>query len=169
MKKFISFFKKLPQKIQEFILYCEASLTAMAVDFVLFILFAEIILQNTNATLSIYVATIISRMTSSTVNFFLSRKAFKNRNLKSTAIIKFYIVIVIQMFMSSWLVTKFYNMTDMPKVMSKCIADTILYFVFYFVNSKFVFKGKRTLELGDYIENIDETTKGVSQPYKYKS
>ena len=116
MKKFISFFKKLPQKIQEFILYCGASLTAMIVDFALFILFAEIILRNADATLSIYVATIISRLTSSSVNFFLSKKAFKNRNLKSTAIIKFYIVIVIQMFMSSWLVTKFYNITNMPKV-----------------------------------------------------
>ena len=147
MKKFISFFKKLPQKIQEFILYCGASLTAMIVDFALFILFAEIILRNADATLSIYVATIISRLTSSSVNFFLSKKAFKNRNLKSTAIIKFYIVIVIQMFMSSWLVTKFYNITNMPKVVSKCIADTILYFVFYFINSKFVLKKKKNIRV----------------------
>lgn len=129
-------------RIKRFALYTGASTIAMLVDLFLFIIFAEIILRNINANVSILVATIIARITSSTINFKLSKKAFHANDLKRTAILKFFTLIVFQLLLSAGLVMLIYRWTKIPKTIIKCIVDTSLYFVFYKIHSHFVFKNR---------------------------
>lgn len=133
--------------VKRFALYTGASTVAMVVDLVLFILFAEIILKNVNANISILVATVIARVTSSTINFHLSKKAFESKDLKKTAILKFFGLIICQLLLSAGLVMIIYRFVKIPKTVIKCIVDTALYLVFYKINSRFVFRGKKAAEI----------------------
>ena len=130
-------------RIKRFALYTGASTIAMIVDLFLFILFAEILLKDVNANLSILAATVIARTTSSIINFKLSKKAFNSKNLKKTAIFKFFAIIICQLLLSAGLVMMIYQFVNIPKTIVKCTVDTALYFVFYNIHSKFVFKGKK--------------------------
>ena len=134
-------------RIERFALYTGASTIAMVVDLFLFIILPEIILRNVNANISILVATVIARITSSTINFYLSKKAFNSKNLKKTAILKFFGIILCQLFLSAGLVMLIYRFVKLAKTIIKCIVDTTLYFVFYKVNSKYVFKGREVVEV----------------------
>ena len=137
----------LKDEIKKFVLYTGASTIAMIVDLILFILFAEIILRNVDPRISIFTATIIARVTSSTINFNLSKRAFAAKNLGKTAILKYFVFICCQLILSAGIVTIIYELTQiLSKTAIKCIVDTILYLVFYRMNSKYVFKGKMIKE-----------------------
>ena len=133
--------------IKKFVLYTGASTIAMFVDLIMFILFAEIILRDVNPSISIFSATIIARITSSIINFKLSKRAFDARDLKKTAALKFFSLIIIQLLLSAELVTLVYELTQfLSKIAIKCIVDTLLYLVFYKINSKYVFKNKKIID-----------------------
>ena len=139
--------------IKRFVLYTGASTVAMIVDLFLFIIFAEIIFRNINANVSILVSTIIARVTSSIINFKLSKIAFNSKDLKSTAFLRFFALIGLQLLMSAVFVMIIYRFIEIPKTIIKCIVDTTLYFVFYKINSKFVFKNKQELYIEEDAEN----------------
>ena len=133
-------------KGKRFILYTGASTVAMVVDLFLFILFAEIILSNVNADISILLSTIIARATSSMINFKLSKMAFQSKNLKKSAAFRFFGFIICQLLLSAFLVMFIYRFIKIPKTIIKCMVDTTLYVVFYKINSKYVFKGREIIE-----------------------
>ena len=137
----------LKDKVKRFALYTGASTIAMVIDLFLFILLAEIILRNIDPNTSIMVATIVSRLVSSTINFNLSKRAFKTKDLRRSAFFKFFAVIGIQLLTSAILVMMIYHFVPLPKTVVKCIVDTTLYFVFYKVHSKYVFLPKRYMLL----------------------
>ncbi len=127
-------------KIKRFGLYTGASTIAMLVDLFLFIVFAEILFRNIDSNISILLSTIISRVVSSTINFNLTKRALGSKNLKRTAIIRFFALVGVQLFTSAILVMILYSFIPLPKTIIKCVVDTTLYFIFYRVHSKYVFK-----------------------------
>lgn len=133
-------------RVKRFVLYTGASTVAMVVDLFLFIVFAEIILRNVNADISILLSTIIARVTSSIINFKLSKMAFQSKNLRKSAIFRFFGFIICQLLLSAFFVMLIYRFIKIPKTIIKCIVDTTLYFVFYNIHSRFVFKGRERIE-----------------------
>jgi len=137
----------LKDDIKKFVLYTGASTIAMFADLIIFILFAEIILRNVDPSVSIFSATIIARITSSIINFKLSKRAFDARDLKKSAIFKFFALIILQLLLSAGIVTLIYKLTQfLSKTAIKCIVDTLLYLAFYKINSKYVFKNKKIID-----------------------
>lgn len=132
----------LKDELKKFTLYSGASVVAMLVDLVLFILFAEIIFSKIDDGISILAATVIARITSSTINFILSKKAFNSKDLKKTAIIKYFALILCQLLLSAGIVIMIHKFIKISKTVIKCIVDTILYLVFYKINSTFVFENR---------------------------
>jgi len=132
------------KKIKEFILYSGASVIALIVDLILFTIFTEIIFVNFKQNTSIFWSTIISRIISGTVNFCLSKKVFNSKNLKKTAILKYFALGIIQLLSSAVIVILICKVIKIPKTIIKFIVDVLLYVLFYIFQIKFVFRTKRS-------------------------
>ena len=85
-------------------------------------------------------ATIIARILSSILNYTLNKnKVFKSFNKKS--LIKYYILVIIQMFISGYSV-KFLHKIFVNKnvIFLKIIIDLIIFIVNYYIQREWVFK-----------------------------
>ena len=94
--------KKSKEETMRIIKYIFSSGTSFIIDLLLFTLF-QWILQKMNMTVvsSILLATILSRILSSLYNYLMnSRFVFNNKDIKT--IISYYILVIIQMFMSAF-------------------------------------------------------------------
>lgn len=89
----------------------------------------------------IVVSTILARVLSSLYNYFLnSRIVFKNYTKNS--IIKYYLLVVIQMFISAGIVSLFSNLFDkINDTIIKFFVDVGIFVVNYFIQKEFIFKG----------------------------
>lgn len=117
-----------------FIKYIIGSLSSFIIDIVLFNLFNNI--------LSIIIATIIARIISSLYNYFINSKlVFKNAS--KTSIIKYFILVVIQMFASAYIVNFISNIVSINTTLIKIIVDIIIFIVNYYVQNKFIFRSNK--------------------------
>lgn len=119
--------------IKKVIRYLFSSGTSFGVDLLLFTIFNY--LFN-----SILIATILARVISSLINYFLnSRMVFKAYSKSS--IVKYYSLVIIQMFMSAFLVGQFVTIFDgINATIIKFFVDVIIFVVNYFVQKEVVFK-----------------------------
>ena len=131
---------------KQFIFYTGASLIAMLADIVVFSISVYIIFANFEQGIAIFLSSIIARVISSFINFMLSRKAFNSNVSKRSGIPKFFLLCFVQIITSAGIVILICRYTPIPKTTAKCIVDTILYFIFYKIYSKFIFTKKNTKE-----------------------
>lgn len=113
--------------------YGFSSGSSFAIDLLLFTIFNHI-LNN------ILVATIIARVISSFYNYLLnSRYVFKQYS--KTSIIKYYILVIIQMFASGFLVSTLARIfSSINDTIIKVCVDMVIFIVNYFVQKLVVFK-----------------------------
>lgn len=97
-------------------------------------------LASINPLRSIWIATIGARMLSSIFNYSTNRKlVFKNKSRVINTIFRYYILCVIQMVCSAFLVSFFYRYLKFNQVAIKVMVDSILFCVSYMIQRKFVF------------------------------
>jgi dolichol-phosphate mannosyltransferase len=91
----------------------------------------------------ILICTIIARVISATVNFLLNRKlVFEDKGHAGKAFLRYVILATAIMLLSAggtWLL----GQTGMSSTVAKLITDTLLYFVSYRVQERWVFKGEK--------------------------
>ena len=88
----------------------------------------------------IIVSTVFARVISSLVNYGLNKKVSFNSNKNiSNTIIKYYILCIVQMFVSGFLVSRIYIFTGFSEVIIKLVVDTILFIVNYRIQRMFIF------------------------------
>lgn len=124
-----------------FIKYIFSSLASFVVDIVLFYIFCKIT-KPINQDLYITYSTVFARVISSLFNYIINYKlVFSSTENKGKALLKYVLLAIIQMSLSSLFVTLLskYVLIDYD-VLAKIIVDTLLFFISYYVQKKFIFK-----------------------------
>lgn len=123
----------------EFFRYLFSALSASVIDLLLFYLLSRQI----PGTTGIWVATAIARLISSLYNYSINRKVvFQSKEQIRQTIWRYYGLCIIQAACSAALVSAFYLILPISKTLYKAIVDTILFFISYRIQRRFVFKEK---------------------------
>ncbi len=118
-----------------FIKYFLASFSSFLLDIVLFGSILGILKINSR----ILAATILARVVSSIYNYLInSNLIFKNMNI--ITLVKYYILVVIQMFISGCFVTYLYRLLNLNVILIKIIVDFFLMIINLIIQREFVFK-----------------------------
>lgn len=123
--------------------YIFSSISAFAIDIILFNIFVKLINQsNVDSNIiegRILYATIIARIISSLYNFKLNSKmVFKN--LSKAAFIKYVILVIIQMFVSAIVVNFLSSCWNINVTAIKIMVDVVIFMVNFVVQREIVFK-----------------------------
>ena len=122
--------------------YIISSLSSFIVDILLFTLFVKILPEiDLKGITEIVIATILARIISATYNFIINSKVvFKNQNKNS--IIKYFILCLVQMFISAFAVSELFKTLNMDSTLIKVIVDTIIFLINFVIQREWVFKKK---------------------------
>lgn len=121
-----------------FILYVFSAGSSFVIDLLLFTLF-NLSLENIIGNFSIILATVLARILSSFYNFLINSK-FVFQKYSKQMIWKYYLLVIIQMMVSSFLVfiiNSFLIKTFATLI--KFFVDIILFIINYFVQKKWIF------------------------------
>ena len=122
-----------------FFKYIFSSLFSFLVDIVAFTILIS--LFNGLSFSAVTLASILARAISSVVNFTLNHKVVFKRGQSNSAI-KYFTLVVVQIVLSSLLVTVLGNaLTMLPISLVKILVDGTLFFVSYFVQKHLIFSG----------------------------
>lgn len=134
---------KLIKKYETFIKYIFSAGISFILDLVLFTFFSKL-LGLAIGDISIIVGTILARIISSLVNYFLNKnKVFehgKDKAMDKETLIKYYILVVIQMGVSAFAVWIIHDVINIEATFIKIFVDIIIFVVNYFVQKIFIFK-----------------------------
>lgn len=136
--------KKILEKYSTFLKYIISAGFSFVIDLVLFTLFLAVI-KPLLGDVSIFVATIGARVISSFFNYLVNRNAvFKHNNEQEktdlNTLIRYYILVIIQMFVSSGLVFGIHKILPINETIIKIPVDVFIFMVNYFVQKLYIFK-----------------------------
>ena len=132
----------LIKKYQTFIRYIFSAGISFAIDLSLFTVFSAI-LKNYISDQAIFLATILARIISSLINYFLNRNTvFKmdQKNFDFTTLIKYYLLVIIQMLVSATVVYKLYQLLHINETLIKIPVEVVLFMMNYIIQKLFIFK-----------------------------
>lgn len=123
-----------------FFRYVFAAISSFIIDIVLFSVFC-IMLKHWNSFLYAAVATVIARIISATYNYMMNYKfVFRSKEKKIVSAGKYLALAVVQMGCSALLVTvAIHILTNTNEAILKMIVDTVLFFVSYQIQKRYVF------------------------------
>ncbi len=149
--------KNLIKKYQVFIKYIFSAGISFAIDLILFSIFS-FLLRNYLDDQAILLATVLARIISSFINYFLNRNAvFKNNKNKFDLItlIKYYALVVVQMFVSATLVYNLYKAIHIYETLIKIPVEIVLFLINYIIQKIFIFKkGDSFMKIPDKYKTI---------------
>lgn len=135
--------KKLIEKYSTFIKYIISAGLSFGIDLGLFTIFVNV-LRIGLGDVAIFVATVCARVISSFFNYLMNRNAvFKNNDgskADTKTLIKYYILVVIQMCVSSILVFGLHKVSSINETIVKIPVDVFIFMVNYFVQKLYIFK-----------------------------
>ena len=128
--------KKWLKKYIVFLKYISVSIISFLIDILFFNLFIFIIK-------SVFYATILARIISSFINYLLNKNAvFQNKDKNKLAIIKYYMLVVFQMFVSAFVVDKLYSILKINATLIKIPVELLLFICNYFIQKILIFKNR---------------------------
>lgn len=136
--------KNLIEKYKTFLKYIISAGLSFGIDLVLFTIFV-VLLKPVMGDISIFAATLCARIISSFFNYLMNRNAvFKNSSNNSKTdtktLVKYYILVIIQMCVSSVLVFGLHRITTINETIVKIPVDVFIFIVNYFVQKLYIFK-----------------------------
>lgn len=126
-----------------FFIFLTSSLSAMLVDNLSFIVISKLILNyiDIKNTSRILIAGYIARFISSLFNFIVNKNlVFKNKRKTNALIFKYYLVVILNITLSSLIVAFFHNTFNKNEYIIKPIVDSLLFFLSYKLQRFWVFK-----------------------------
>lgn len=137
VKDSIKIYKILAEK---FLTYIFSSFSSSIIDLLLFTLLCYF-WKNENTVWYVTLATIVARVVSATYNYIINYKVvFKSAETIGRSSLRYVCLAVIQMLASALLVTGLVKVIEIiPEVVIKMMVDTILFFVSYHIQQKYVF------------------------------
>lgn len=128
----------MKQQQIDFIKFSIVSIVTTIIDLAIF----QLICNNSKRLLIIAIATFISRTVSTILCYIFNKHwVFKSKKQDKSEFIKFVILVACQIAVSAFVVWLF-KFLPIPQIVIKIIADTILFFIGYFIQKKFIFKKK---------------------------
>ena len=126
-----------------FFKYVISALTSFGLDIILFSMFLKCIPKiNMGIINTIIISTIFARIISSIYNFIVNSKlVFKNKN--KTSLVKYFILVIIQMFMSAFVVSELFKILKINETTIKIIVDIIIFIVNFVIQREFIFKNNK--------------------------
>lgn len=123
-----------------FLKYIVSAISSFVTDILLFSLLLKYIPEiNIGVITTIVISTILARVISSIYNFIINSKlVFKNKN--KTSIIKYFILVIAQMFISAFIVSELFNIFKINATAIKVIVDTIIFIINFVIQREFIFK-----------------------------
>lgn len=125
---------------KQFLYYIISSLSSSVVDILLFALFCSL-LENRLPVVYTAVATALARVVSATYNYLINyRLVFASEKKHTTSGAKYVVLALCQMALSAGLVTLVtWALGFMPEIVTKIVVDTVLFFVSYHIQQRYVF------------------------------
>lgn len=123
-----------------FLKYAFASVSSCAIDLALFALFCHIFRGHLGGYIA--VSTVLARVISAVYNYLINYKVvFRSRQKISVSGTRYFLLAVVQMGLSALLVTAGNSLLPfLPEVVVKAVVDTVLFFISYKIQQKYVFK-----------------------------
>lgn len=115
-----------------FIKYIISAMSSFILDIILFSIFLLL-------TEKILISTIFARIISSIYNYLINKKLIFKKSSKSS-IIKYFILVIIQMFISGYTVTFLDSILNITTTLIKIVVDTIIFFINFIIQREWVFK-----------------------------
>lgn len=129
--------KEIIKKYFTLVKYIFSSGTSFLIDILLFTLF-EILFKN------IIYATILARIVSSLFNYLLNRKlVFKSDSNKYKSLLEYYLLVIMQMLISAFVVDNLYNLVNINPTIIKIPIEIILFMINYVFQKYIIFNNKR--------------------------
>ena len=124
---------------KKFMKYVFSSFSSCVLDLVLFTIFCSMFRGRTGNYIA--VSTVLARVISATCNYALNYKVvFESRKKVHTSGVRYFILALIQMSLSALLVTGGCGLLPaVPEVAVKVIVDSVLFFISYAVQQRYVF------------------------------
>lgn len=138
--------KKIINKYIMFIKYLFSAGISYIVDIVTFSIFC-FLFKNFLSISYILVSTIFARVVSSAINYLINKnKVFdKDKSQKSNkldVLFNYYLLVIVQMFMSAIFVELAYRVIGKYLILIKFVVDCFIFVVNYFIQKKFIFNNK---------------------------
>lgn len=131
----IEFIKKTYKKYETFLKYIFVAGISFVIDILFFNIFNNLI------SLSIILSTICARVISSFINYLLNRdKVFKSDENKLKTVIKYYILVIIQMSVSALFVDNLYKLIKINPTIIKIPVEFTLFICNYIIQKVLIFK-----------------------------
>lgn len=123
-----------------FIKYIIVALSSFLIDIGLFTIFMQFLPDvKLGIITSIVMATILARIVSSTYNFLVNKKiVFKKA--KEKVLRKYYFLVIVQMFISAFLVSNLFNILGINSTILKIVVDIIIFIINFYIQREWVFK-----------------------------
>lgn len=128
------------KKYEMFIKYIFVAGISFLIDITLFTVFNTIIKFDKK----IIIATILARIISSFINYLLNRdKVFKSSENKINTALKYYVLVIIQMFVSALLVDNLYKIIKINATIIKIPVELFLFICNYIIQKTLIFKNNK--------------------------
>lgn len=128
-----------------FFKYIFSAISSFVVDIVLFTVFYNILFGIIDSK-AILVSTVIARIISSIYNYIINAKLVFKKASSKASVIKYYILVIIQMCVSAGLVYLVDNMlTFLNVTVIKIIIDTIIFVVNFYIQREWIFKKNKEM------------------------
>lgn len=123
------------RKLGTFILYVIVSISSFIIDQILFRLFRKVF------SIEIIISTILARIISSLYNYFLNRdKVFNSKDNGYKTMIKYYILVLVAMFLSGVSVKLLNMILPIDESVIKIFVDSIIFIFNYYIQKLIIFK-----------------------------
>ena len=138
--------KKIINTFFTFFKYICSSGICYIIDLSIFSIFSYLLKKTPNINY-ILISTICARIISSFINFILNKskvfnKTNSNKEDNINLILNYYLLVVIQMFISALITEIIYKLTNYNLVLIKFFVDCIILLANYFIQKKFIFNNK---------------------------
>ena len=138
------FFKYGLSSMAQFFKYCGSSLLCALIDVIAFTIFLNVFKDVSifnGAIESIVLSTYSARIISGLCNFIINKMIFAGKSKTAASGIKYFIVWIIQMNLSAYCVKGVaFLLPFINQTIIKCVIDTILFFISFGIQKKWVFK-----------------------------
>lgn len=123
-----------------FVKYIFSAISSFALDIILFAIFMKVLPKS--IAYRIITSTILARVISSLYNYFVNSKLVFKKS-KRSSIVKYFILVIIQMFASGFIVDALSkHVFSFYPTLIKIIVDSIIFIVNFFIQREWVFKNK---------------------------
>lgn len=120
-----------------------SSLSSSVVDLVLFSLFCYLLKGRQWGSITyLTAATVFARVLSAIYNYSLNYKVvFQSKSSLPSTMVRYFLLAVVQMSLSAFLVNKLYPLFGGAEVLVKIPVDVFLFFISFFIQREFVYSG----------------------------